>query len=89
MTTFQARIAVVGGGLAGLVAAWRLVQQGVRDIVLLEARTNLGGRILSVDATGSLVDMTDSALDRFDLGPSVRRAGHRLRTAQSAGPPAR
>jgi monoamine oxidase len=70
VTTFQARIAVVGGGLAGLVAAWRLVQQGVRDIVLLEARTNLGGRILSVDATGSLVDMTDSALDRFDLGPS-------------------
>lgn len=70
MTTFRARIAIVGGGLAGLVVAWRLVQQGVRDIVLLEARTTLGGRILSVDATGSLVDMTESALDRFDLGPS-------------------
>jgi monoamine oxidase len=70
VTTFRARIAIVGGGLAGLVAAWRLVQQGVRDIVLLEARTTLGGRILSVDATGSLVDMTESALDRFDLGPS-------------------
>ena len=41
----QSRIAIVGGGLAGLVAAWRLVQQGVRDVVLLEARTTLGGRI--------------------------------------------
>jgi monoamine oxidase len=70
VTTFRARIAIVGGGLAGLVAAWRLGQQGVRDIVLLEARATLGGRILSVDATGSLVDMTESALDRFDLGPS-------------------
>lgn len=72
MTTVHARIAIaiVGGGLAGLVAAWRLVQRGVRDVVLLEARTTLGGRILSVDAAGSGVDMAESALDRFDLGPS-------------------
>lgn len=68
--TSHARIAIVGGGLAGLVAAWRLVQQGVRDIVLLEARTTVGGRILSVDPAGSSVDMTQSTLDRFDLGPS-------------------
>ncbi len=64
------RVAIVGGGLAGLVAAWRLLQQGVRDIVLLEARTTLGGRILSVDAAGRGVDMAQWALDRFDLGPS-------------------
>jgi monoamine oxidase len=70
VTTFQARIAIVGGGLAGLVAAWRLVKQGVRDVVLLEARATLGGRILSVNAAGSRVDMAESALDRFDLGPS-------------------
>ena len=70
MTTCHARIAIVGGGLAGLVAAWRLLQQGVRDVVLLEARTTLGGRILSVDAAGMPVDMAESALDRFDLGPS-------------------
>lgn len=66
----HARIAIVGGGLAGLVAAWRLAQQGMRDVVLLEAGTSLGGRILSVDAAGMLVDMAESALDRFDLGPS-------------------
>ncbi|MDE2367940.1 MAG: FAD-dependent oxidoreductase [Burkholderiales bacterium] len=70
MTALDARIAIVGGGLAGLVAAWRLVQQGVRDVVLLEARATLGGRILSVDAAGSDVDTAESALDRFDLGPS-------------------
>lgn len=70
MTPWHARIAIVGGGLAGLVAAWRLLQQGVRDVVLLEARTTLGGRILSVDAGGMGVDMAESAIDRFDLGPT-------------------
>ena len=52
------------------MAPWRLVQRGVRDVVLLKARTTLGGRIFSVDAAGSGVDMAESALDRFDLGPS-------------------
>ena len=70
MTTHRARIAIVGGGLSGLVAAWRLLQHGVRDVVLFEARATLGGRILSVDARGSPVDAAQSALDRFDLGPS-------------------
>ena len=70
MTTFQARFAIVGGGLAGLLAAWRLAQQGVHDVVLFEARTTPGGRILSGDAAGSRVDMAEPALDRFDLGPS-------------------
>jgi monoamine oxidase len=70
VTTCHARIAIVGGGLAGLVAAWRLLQHGVRDVVLLEARATLGGRILSVDAAGMRVDMAESTLDRFDLGPS-------------------
>lgn len=70
MTTQHTRIAIVGGGLAGLVAAWKLQQQGVRDVVLFEARANVGGRILSVDSRGSSVDMALPALDRFDLGPS-------------------
>jgi monoamine oxidase len=70
MTTHHARIAIVGGGLAGLVAAWRLQQQGVRDVVLFEARATLGGRIASVDAHGRRVDTAQSAPDRFDLGPT-------------------
>ena len=70
MTTRHTRTAIIGGGLAGLVAAWRLQQQGARDVVLLEARPTLGGRILSVDARGSLVDAAQPALDRFDLGPT-------------------
>ena len=41
------RIVIVGGGLAGLYAAYLLEQRGVTDYVLLEARERFGGRIVS------------------------------------------
>ncbi len=70
MSTASAHIVIVGGGLAGLVAAWRLQQCGVRDLVLFEARALLGGRIQSIDGDGGTVDPALAALDRFDLGPT-------------------
>lgn len=70
MSHQDARVAIMGGGLSGLTAAMLLEQQGVRDVVLFEARHTMGGRILSVDAAGSVVDAREAALDRFDLGPS-------------------
>ena len=48
-----ARIAIVGGGLSGLYAAWLLAERGIRDWVLFEARSTLGGRILSIPVAGS------------------------------------
>lgn len=39
------RIVIIGGGLAGLYAAYLLEQRGVTDYVLLEARERFGGRI--------------------------------------------
>jgi monoamine oxidase len=56
-------VIIVGGGLAGLTAAHLLHRAGI-DFQLLEARDRLGGRILSVDATGAASE------DGFDLGPS-------------------
>ena len=41
-------VVIVGGGIAGLAAAWRLRH---RDVLLLEAGDRLGGRIRS-DASG-------------------------------------
>lgn len=57
----DARIAIVGGGLSGLHAAWRLERQGCTDYVLLEAREVFGGRILSASAGDG---------HRYDLGPT-------------------
>lgn len=58
-----ADVAIVGGGLAGLVAARVLHQAGV-DFRLFEARDRLGGRILTTNAAGQ------PSGDGFDLGPS-------------------
>lgn len=40
------KVAVVGGGLAGLMAALRLRQQGIK-VTVFEARSQVGGRVLS------------------------------------------
>ena len=56
-------VIIVGGGLAGLMAAHLIHRTGI-DFQLLEARDRLGGRILSVDASGQ------PSTDGFDLGPS-------------------
>lgn len=52
------RIAVIGGGLAGLVAAWELARHG-SDVTLFERGERLGGRICSGEISGVT----------FDLGP--------------------
>ncbi|MHB8439869.1 MAG: protoporphyrinogen oxidase [Acidimicrobiales bacterium] len=51
-------VVVVGGGIAGLAAAWELVVQapGIR-VVVLEAQPLLGGKILSADFAGRRVDL--------------------------------
>ena len=59
-----ARIAIVGGGLSGLFAAYCLEQKGIHDYILLEAREDIGGRIASLGAPGA------DTRDRFDLGPT-------------------
>jgi monoamine oxidase len=63
VTRATTTVAILGGGLAGLQAARLLHAAGV-DLLVLEARDRLGGRILSADAAGQ------AGVDGFDLGPS-------------------
>ncbi|RVU49379.1 flavin monoamine oxidase family protein [Rubrivivax rivuli] len=56
-----APVAIVGAGLAGLLAARLLEAAGVRGALLFEAESTLGGRILSEPA---------GVAGRFDLGPT-------------------
>lgn len=56
-------VVIIGGGLAGLQVARLLAAAGL-NYVLLEARSRLGGRILSMPANASL------SQGRFDLGPT-------------------
>ena len=66
------RIAIVGAGLSGLYAAYRLQQMGISDFVLIEARDVLGGRIASTPTAEIPAASTASQApyDRFDLGPT-------------------
>lgn len=57
------RVAVIGAGLAGLYSARALHASGV-DVMVVEARDRLGGRILTADESGLPGE------DGFDLGPS-------------------
>lgn len=53
---YNADVIVVGAGVSGLVATWRLVREGV-DAVLLEAKDRVGGRISSGTFNGESYDL--------------------------------
>lgn len=63
----QHQVIVVGAGLAGLVAARRLVDEGL-DVVVLEARDRVGGRLWS---------------HRFPNGEVVELGGEWISTSQT------
>ena len=64
MNMKKASVAIIGGGLSGLYAAYLLEKKGI-DYVLLEARSTLGGRIVTAK-----LPMNNENIDSFDLGPS-------------------
>ncbi|MFJ6677685.1 protoporphyrinogen oxidase [Microbacterium sp. NPDC091382] len=63
----SARVAVVGGGIAGLVAALQCARVGI-SVTLFESADRLGGLVASVDLDGR---MTDVAADGFRVAPGA------------------
>lgn len=58
------RVAVVGGGIAGLTAAWELSRRG-HDVVVLDGADRLGGKLLTGDVGGVQLDLgAESVLAR-------------------------
>ncbi|HEX8100543.1 MAG TPA: protoporphyrinogen oxidase, partial [Actinomycetota bacterium] len=50
------RVVVVGGGITGLAAAYRLMRSGSAEVTVLEAGDRLGGKIRTVDVDGLTVE---------------------------------
>jgi oxygen-dependent protoporphyrinogen oxidase len=50
-------VAVVGGGVAGLTAAWELLQDNGIRVVLLESNGIVGGKLRSAEVAGHVVDV--------------------------------
>jgi oxygen-dependent protoporphyrinogen oxidase len=80
-------VVVVGGGIAGLSAAHRLLDSGVR-VTLLEATDRVGGKLLSGEIEGVRVDLgAESMLARRPEGTGLARAvglGDRLEPPATA-----
>lgn len=43
----DAKVLILGGGVAGIIAARTLHERGIDDFIILEARNELGGRMMS------------------------------------------
>ncbi|KIL42129.1 hypothetical protein SD70_02850 [Gordoniibacillus kamchatkensis] len=57
----QFDVAIVGGGIAGLVAAIDLAQAG-KSVILFEKSSQLGGRAISVKKNGAIFDIGSHAI---------------------------
>lgn len=66
-------IVVVGAGLAGLTAAYRLLKEGM-DVHVYEARNRVGGRVFTVDVAGHMAEL--GAQNITDGGEAIHL--HRL-----------
>jgi oxygen-dependent protoporphyrinogen oxidase len=81
-------VVVVGGGISGLVAAWRLERLGL-DVAVLEAEPRAGGTIGTAREQGCLVEAgPNSALDTTPLIgrllDDLRIAGQRIDAGATA-----
>jgi oxygen-dependent protoporphyrinogen oxidase len=81
------RVVVIGGGIAGLAAAHRLLASGVR-VTLLEATDRLGGKLQAGEIEGAPVDLgAESMLARRPEAVELARAvgvGDRLQPPATA-----
>jgi monoamine oxidase len=86
MTSGDAEVAVIGGGAAGIGAARRLREAGVKALVV-EARTRLGGRAWTVEAGGYAVDLGCGWLHSAQRNPWTAIAETQGRTIDRTPPP--
>ncbi len=78
---------VVGGGAAGVAAARRLYQAGVKCLIV-EARSRLGGRAWTIaDPSGYAIDLGCGWLHSADRNPWVPVAEEQHRTIDRTPPP--
>jgi oxygen-dependent protoporphyrinogen oxidase len=50
------RIAILGGGISGVTAAWQLAKLGAKDVALYEASARLGGTVETIRRDGFVVE---------------------------------
>jgi polyamine oxidase len=79
------RVVVVGAGIAGLTVANALAHEGV-DCVVLEARDRIGGRLHTLDLSGTPVDLGGSWI-HHPVGNPLRAFAEQAGVGCGAGDP--
>ena len=66
------KVIIIGAGIAGLTAAYRLVQNGV-DAEVYEARGRVGGRIFTVKINGSIAELGGQNVNDGGVAENLNR----------------
>ena len=51
------KVAILGGGMSGTIAARTLAQANISDFLIVEARHELGGRMMSTEFMGNVIEL--------------------------------
>jgi monoamine oxidase len=87
MASSETKVAIIGGGVAGIVAGRRLREAGI-DCLVIEARGRLGGRAWTIaDASGFALDLGCGWLHSADRNPWTKIAERQGRTIDRSAPP--
>lgn len=54
---FNSRIIVIGSGAAGIAASSKLIENGFKNVMVLEAESRIGGRINTIPFGRNVVDL--------------------------------
>lgn len=83
-TAHDTKAVVIGGGLAGLVAAYRFAQVGMR-VSVIEAQDAVGGALRTVTLGGQVADLVDSSFTaKTDFMDLLRELGLGADTIEQA-----
>lgn len=69
----QYDVLVLGGGVAGIIAAEQLAHAGIDNFLLVEARDELGGRMRSYDFDGTTIELGCNWVEGTQTGSFLRR----------------
>lgn len=53
----NARVIVVGAGISGISAASKLIENGFKNLTILEAENRIGGRVCTVPFGDNVLDL--------------------------------
>lgn len=70
------RVAIIGAGAAGMLTAFELLDRGV-EVVVYEACDRVGGRLLTVDLGGDIVDLGAESFEAGESSAWWRELGRR------------